>query len=75
MLLTRGSGGPCGGYTSGRRGSGALWVACRFRSGCTPSNPRSPENVTVCVSEVLAHYEVYDINIISAVVRQHSGLN
>lgn len=45
-FLTRDSDGPCGEYTSGRRGSGELWVACRFHSDCTPSSPRSPENRT-----------------------------
>lgn len=53
MLFTRGSGGPCDGYTSGRHGSGVLWVACMFHSGCTPSNLRSPENVTVYKFEAL----------------------
>lgn len=56
MLLTRGSGGPCGGYTSGRRGSDALWVVCRFRSGCIPSSLHNSEKVTVYVFEVLVKY-------------------
>lgn len=43
-FLTRDNDGPCGVYTSDRPGSDALGEVCRFRSDCTPSSLRSPEN-------------------------------